>query len=228
MGAEMKLPSWRRSSLIGDTSLRANKPELKQGRSERQWRQWFGHSARTALAAVLSLYAARALGFPEAYWASISTLIVMQSTLGATFATSMRTFVGTALGCGFAILLARYFGPNGTVFGAAVFGLGLLCSLLCLDKTAYRFAGITLTVVMLTAGKRPIWIVGAHRFVEVSVGIAFGLMFTALWPEAELPETSIHLEGVSRDLPGQPGFEQPRLGTSIAMMDKALRKLEPK
>jgi hypothetical protein len=58
-----------------------------------------------------------------------------------------------------------------------------------LDKSAYRFAAITLTIVMLAAGGRPIWIVGVHRFVEVSGGIAIGLMFTALWPEAELPRT---------------------------------------
>src|SRR4029077_13284992 len=188
MDTELKLSRWRRLILFAGPWLRTTKSERKERGGEGQWRQWFGHSARTALAAVLSLYVARALGFPEAYWASISTLIVLQSTLGATFATSVRTFVGTALGCGFAILLGRYFGRNGAVFGTAVFGIGFFCSILRLDKTAYRFAGITLTVVMLTAGQRPIWMVGIHRFVEVSVGIAFGLTFTTLWPETELPE----------------------------------------
>ena len=35
------------------------------------------HSARTAVAATLSLLAARLLRVPEAYWAAISTLVVM-------------------------------------------------------------------------------------------------------------------------------------------------------
>jgi uncharacterized membrane protein YccC len=40
-------------------------------------------SCRTALAAVSSFLIARLLHMPEAYWATISTIIVIQSTLGA-------------------------------------------------------------------------------------------------------------------------------------------------
>jgi len=29
------------------------------------------------------------------------------------------------------------------------------------------------------------WIVALHRFVEISVGIAVGLILTALWPEPQ-------------------------------------------
>src|ERR1700757_3607580 len=87
--AKMKLSSWRRLILFGNTWPKANNSDLKEYRRERQWRQWFFHSARTALAAVLSLYVAHSLRFPEAYWAAISTLIVMQSTVDATFKTSV-------------------------------------------------------------------------------------------------------------------------------------------
>lgn len=54
---------------------------------------------------------------------------------------------------------------------AAVFGIGLLCSILRLDKTACRLAAITLTLVTLTAGGRPIWNGGVHRFIEFSAGM---------------------------------------------------------
>ena len=37
------------------------------------------HSARTGVAAVVSLLIARLFRIPEAYWAAITTLIVMQS-----------------------------------------------------------------------------------------------------------------------------------------------------
>jgi uncharacterized membrane protein YccC len=43
---------------------------------------------RTAVAAVVSLVVARALELPEAYWDTITTLIIMQSTLGAALAVS--------------------------------------------------------------------------------------------------------------------------------------------
>ena len=61
-------------------------------------RQPLVHSARTAVAATVSLVVARAFRLPEAYWAAITTLIVMQSTLGAALTISWRRFAGTALG----------------------------------------------------------------------------------------------------------------------------------
>src|SRR5215510_6302775 len=189
MDAEMKLSIWQKLIFSSENRPGANRPDVKEWRRERLSRQWFLHSARTALATVVSLYAARALRLPEAYWAAISTLVVMQSRLGAAFEISEKTFIGTALGCGLAMLLARYFGANGIIFGAGILGIGLVGSIFRVDRSAYQFAGITLAIVMLAAGSRPIWIVGVHRFVEVSAGIAIGLVFTALWPEAERPET---------------------------------------
>ena len=52
-------------------------------------------AARTALAAVVSFLVARLLRIPEAYWATISTIIVMQSTLGAALTVSWQRLAGT-------------------------------------------------------------------------------------------------------------------------------------
>jgi Fusaric acid resistance protein-like len=41
--------------------------------------------------------------------------------------------------------------------------------------SAYRFAAITLSIVLLIAHQSPPWIVASHRFVEVSLGIAVAL-----------------------------------------------------
>jgi len=70
------------------------------------------------------------------------------------------------------------------VYGLGVFAIGLICAALRLGE-AYRLASVTLAIVMLIAHTKPAWIVAAHRFVEVSVGIAVGLALTALWPEGE-------------------------------------------
>jgi len=40
------------------------------------------HSIRTAIAATAAVIAARLVQMPEAYWAAIATLVVMQSSLG--------------------------------------------------------------------------------------------------------------------------------------------------
>jgi uncharacterized membrane protein YgaE (UPF0421/DUF939 family) len=147
------------------------------------------HSARTAVAAVISLIVARALGLPEAYWATVTTLIIMQSTLGAALTVSEQRLAGTAMGAVMGALLTTYFGSNVIVFGLGVFALGLVCAALHLED-AYRLASVTLAIVMLIARTKPAWMVAAHRFVEVAVGIAVGLAVTAVWPGVE-PTASI-------------------------------------
>src|SRR5579862_7299932 len=97
------------------------------------------HAARTAAAAMVSLFVARLFRLPEAYWAAITTLIVMQSTLGAALTVSGQRFAGTALGAAAGALLATYFGPRVLVFGAGVFVIGLICAVLHLERNAYRF-----------------------------------------------------------------------------------------
>jgi uncharacterized membrane protein YgaE (UPF0421/DUF939 family) len=47
---------------------------------------------------------------------------------------------------------------------------------------AYRFAAITLSIVLLIPHTRAPWIVGWHRFLEVSLGIAVALVVTTIWP----------------------------------------------
>ena len=152
------------------------------------------HSARTAVAAVASLLVAHLFRLPEAYWAVVTTLIVMQSHLGATWTISVRRLAGTALGAALAALLVTYFGSNVYAFGAGIFLLGLLCALLgsahqrlpeYLDRTAYRYGSIALTIVMLVVRYDSAWIVALHRFIEVSIGIAVGLVLALLWPERE-------------------------------------------
>lgn len=143
------------------------------------------HAARSAIAAVASLLIARSLRLPDAYWAAIATLIAMQSTLGAAWAVSRDRLIGTAMGAAAGALLATYTGENMVVFGAGVFTLGLLCPLLHVQRGAYRYAGITLVIVMMIARTEPAWITAIHRFIEISVGLAVGLILTAMWPETE-------------------------------------------
>src|SRR5208337_4196047 len=87
------------------------------------------HSARTALAAVVSLLIARLFRLPEAYWAAITTLIVMQSTLGAALPISAQRLAGTAVGAVFGALIGAYFPGNVLFFGMGVLAIGILCAL---------------------------------------------------------------------------------------------------
>jgi uncharacterized membrane protein YccC len=146
---------------------------------------WLAHSARTAIAAGASLVCGRLLRLPEAYWAPITTIVVMQSTLGASLDVSKKRFLGTALGAAAGGLLATYFAPRVVTFAAAIFALGLICAVLRQDQTAYRFGGITLAIVMLVGRTSPPFVIAAHRFAEVSLGILVALVLTAVWPGRE-------------------------------------------
>jgi uncharacterized membrane protein YccC len=145
------------------------------------------YTLRTTAAALASLLAARVLGLPETVWAVITTVIIMQGSFGAAWEVSWQRILGTLLGGVTGALLLTFFAPGLLPFTAGMLAMGLLCALLRLRKSAYRFAGITLAVVMLPAQTIPIWIVALHRFLEVAIGIVVGMAAMALWPGRAKP-----------------------------------------
>jgi uncharacterized membrane protein YgaE (UPF0421/DUF939 family) len=137
------------------------------------------HSLRTAIAAVVSVLLARALRLPEFYWAPISTIVILLSVSDPR-ALAWQRFAGTAVGAVLGALIATYVGGNWMVYGAGILVCGILSALLRLG-TAYRFAAITLSIILLIAHAAPPWVVAYHRFVEVSLGIAVALLVTMVW-----------------------------------------------
>lgn len=141
-------------------------------------------AARTTVAAVVSLLLARILKLPEFYWAPISAIVIIQSTINPRTLAWQR-FAGTALGAALGALVATFFSAGTLVYGVTVLLCGLLCAVLRLDG-AYRFAAITLSIIVLIAHQRAAWIVASHRFVEVSLGIAVALAIAQLWPSCSV------------------------------------------
>lgn len=145
------------------------------------------HAVRTAVAATVSVIIARLVQMPEAYWAAIATLVVMQSTVGATLTLSIERIVATAVGASVGALEANYFGANLVAFAIAIFLVGLLSIAFRLEKTAYRYASVTVTIIVLIPRSAAPWSIALHRFIEVSVGIIVALAVVALWPENRRP-----------------------------------------
>jgi uncharacterized membrane protein YgaE (UPF0421/DUF939 family) len=144
-------------------------------------------SVRTTIAAIAALLLARLLNLPEYYWAPISTIVIIQSTIPPR-TLSWQRFVGTALGAVLGVILATFFSQS-LISVIYLYALGLfLCGIFCWllrVSGAYRFAAITLSIILLIPQKRAPWIAGWHRFLEVSLGIAVALVVTALWPSAK-------------------------------------------
>ncbi|MGO8794344.1 MAG: FUSC family protein [Candidatus Sulfotelmatobacter sp.] len=138
------------------------------------------NSTRATVAAVGSMLVARLFHMPEFYWAPISAIVILLSTINP-LSLAWQRFVGTALGAAVGAIIANFFHPSWMVYGAGIFLCGILSAHLRIG-TAYRFAAITLSIVLLIPHTRSPWIVAVHRFVEVSIGIAVALLVTAVWP----------------------------------------------
>lgn len=156
------------------------------------------HSARTATATLASLLVARMLRLPETYWAPITTIVITQSSLGAAFEVSWQRFVGTAFGAVVGAVVASYFEPRAAVFAVCVFILGLLCAAVRTDRPSYRFAGVTLAIVLFLPRTEAAWRVAFHRFAAVSIGIATALIFAMVWPEGDDPSSGGMLNSLRR------------------------------
>jgi uncharacterized membrane protein YgaE (UPF0421/DUF939 family) len=130
-------------------------------------------SVRTAAATLVSLLLARALKFPEYYWAPISTIIILQSAVQPLQGAWQR-FVGTALGAALGAAISTYVGRTAVIYAIGIFVCGILAAV-SRSWSAYRVAAITFSIVVLIS-RGPAWVFAWHRFLEVSLGIAVGLV----------------------------------------------------
>ncbi|MDM7937205.1 MAG: FUSC family protein [Cyanobium sp. CZS 48M] len=159
-------------------------PQLRE-RDPRElgWRLWSLHALRTALAVGVSMGLASGLGLSVPYWAPITTIIVTQSTLVDSWLISRRRLQGTALGVVLGAAQVQWLPAGLPAYVAAILLLGLVCGLLRLHQSAYRFGGIALTIVSLVPHTSPVWGLAWYRFVDVSLGILVSLAITLVWPE---------------------------------------------
>jgi uncharacterized membrane protein YccC len=65
----------------------------------------------------------------------------------------------------------------------AIFFIGVLSFGFRLERVAYRYASVTLAIIVLIPRTNPAWIIALHRFIEVSAGIIVALAVVAFWPE---------------------------------------------
>jgi uncharacterized membrane protein YccC len=104
---------------------------------------------KDGVATLASFLVARSFRLPEAYWAPITTIVITQSSLGAAWEVSWQRFMGTLVGAALAAIVASYFEPSALLFGVCVFVLGLVCAAVRTDRSAYRFGGVTLAIVLI-------------------------------------------------------------------------------
>jgi len=135
---------------------------------------------------VTSYLIARLFGLPEAYWAAIASLMTIQLTFSAALPVAVQYVAGTAAGAAVGAAADIYFHASVWVFAAAVVLVGLICIALRVERSAFRYASITLVIVLLVPRPISAPIVAIHRFFEVTIGIAVGLVLFAIWQKIDL------------------------------------------
>ncbi len=158
-------------------------PPLSSSPAKAAELQKFSYALRTSLAAAASMLAARRCGLPEVIWAVITTIIVAQSSRGAAWDTSWQRLIGTVLGGVTSLAILAFFKPGLLTLSVGMLAMGLTCALMRLQASAYRFAGITLAIIMLPTHSEPIMTVAVNRFLGVTLGIIVGMAAMYLWPE---------------------------------------------
>jgi uncharacterized membrane protein YccC len=144
------------------------------------------HVCLAATAALVSYLVAALFHLPEAYWAPMSTLIVMQLTFNAALPVGAQYVAGTAAGATVGAVIDAYVHGSVWAFAAAIFFIGTLCVVLRVERSSFRYASITLVIVMLVPRSTSARLIALHRFFEVSIGIAVGLVLFAIWHRVAL------------------------------------------
>jgi uncharacterized membrane protein YccC len=136
------------------------------------------HAAKTALAAALCWWLALRFGLHDGYWGAISSIIVLQSNMGATVTASRDRLLGTLIGA--------IFGFSFSLLGAlpwnyilAVLAAVIVCGLLGL-RSSSRLAGVTITIIMLVQKTGSRWDLALDRVSEVVLGIVVALAVTTM------------------------------------------------
>jgi uncharacterized membrane protein YccC len=154
----------------------------------------FKQAFRTGAAALLSLYLTKALGLSQGYWAAISSIIVLQSHMGATVKASSGRLIATAIGAAVGALMIGIEG-NAYLSVAVAISVAVLCCTPQRLRDSYRLAGSTVISVMLGTRSASPWATALERFLEVSIGIMVALVVAkVLWPSRARHQLRMELQ----------------------------------
>lgn len=159
-------------------------------------REHVRHGAKVGLASVMAYVLSGWAGLPYAYWAVITTVIVMQMHVADSLRMSIYRFTGTAIGALIGIIMILILPPTPyyTLLGIFV-GTGL-CAYLTRYNERFRMAAITLAIVFLTSLGEPHRIeFTLFRLVEIGVGVLCAFLVSVfIWPNRASGKLRTRLE----------------------------------
>ncbi|WP_162918193.1 FUSC family protein [Taklimakanibacter deserti] len=165
------------------------------------------HALRVVTAVIAAFVVVRLLGMPQGWWAVITAVLVVQTSVGGSLKAALDRLLGTIAGalCGAAVAVAI---PHVTDLGL---GIAIAAAILPLAYLAainpmFRVAPVTALIVMLPIygpGGNPL-ISAADRVIEIVIGniVALAVTFVILPTRAhsQLREAAAKVASLNADL----------------------------
>jgi uncharacterized membrane protein YccC len=135
-------------------------------------------AVRVTTAAVLAFALAKLLGFAHGYWAVITAIIVMQTSVGGSMKAAVDRLLGTMAGALYGAAVALLV-PHGTTaeLATAMVAAILPLALLSAIKPNFKVAPVTAFIVLvpLSGVPAPPFTYALERILEISIGSVVGL-----------------------------------------------------
>lgn len=140
------------------------------------------HSFKTMIACMIGLLLSHFIGFSAGQWVVITIIVVMcaQIYVGSVIQKAYFRFLGTLVGCIFAIIAIVTIGD--TFLAAAVaIGVSSFCfSYIATAKESLTYAGTlgAATTAIIMLGQTPTILFAGERFLEISLGILIATLIS--------------------------------------------------
>ncbi|HET6468832.1 MAG TPA: FUSC family protein [Geminicoccaceae bacterium] len=138
-------------------------------------------AARLTLAAVLTQLVASGLDLPQAFWAVVTALVVVQGSLGGTIGAGVdrmiATLVGAVAGSVVAVARVALATPETLALAVAIVPLAMAAAI----RPSFRMAPITATIILIGSppGLPPLE-AALHRVGEIALGSFIGITVSLL------------------------------------------------
>ena len=133
------------------------------------------HSFKTAIACIIGFLLSKLIGFPADQWIVITIIVVMcaQLYVGSVVQKAYLRFVGTLVGCLFAVIALTTAGDTSLTVALTLSLSSFIFSYLATSQENLMYActlgAVTTAIIMLT--QKPTVLFAGQRFLEISIGI---------------------------------------------------------
>jgi uncharacterized membrane protein YccC len=156
------------------------------------------HALRVGLVTAAAVALTAALGLPRGYWVTITAVIILQPSAGATSQRALQRVLGTVVGGALTAALAAVFHDPLAIFALAFVFSGMSVALLPLNYAAFSVF-LTPTFVLLAEASAGDWHLAGVRILNTIMGGALALIGSRLlWPTPEAERLPAYLAATVR------------------------------